>query len=123
MSQRWKSRLVRATLVVMAVMGTSALSPQPAAQAATTTNCPYGVVMRVADLPVPRDPTLRLGTSCTGFSDAGAPYVFLVGQLDLVATKFPMNVYFNNVTANCTSYFYSGGSLTATGCTYTLHPN
>jgi len=89
----------------------------PEAQAATTTACASGVSVRTSSVPYP-SPTVNLGTSCTGFSDAGAPYVFTIARLNAVYHQFPANVYYSNVTATCGSYSFSGSSLVAAGCRY-----
>jgi hypothetical protein len=121
MLRRSSSVAVRAALLAMVALSASALSPALVAQASTTTNCASGWIAGTV-LPFPHDPTLHLGTSCSGFSDAGTPYVFLVASLNIITNWPPYNSPFYNVPATCTSYSYSGTSLTATGCTYPLPP-
>jgi hypothetical protein len=72
----------------------------------------------VGTIPFPVGPTVYLDTWCAGFSPAGAPYVFVVANLTVTAPTFPMNFYWTNVTATCTSYTYNGTLLRGTGCTY-----
>ncbi|KDN24138.1 hypothetical protein [Amycolatopsis rifamycinica] len=108
-------RKLCATLAVLT--GASALVAPALAQAATTTACASGVLIRTSSIPYP-SPTVNLGTSCAGFADAGAPYVFTIARLNAVYHQFPMNAVYTNVTATCSAYSYSGTSLVATGCTY-----
>lgn len=114
--------VIQVALPAVAALFAFVLSPTSVAHASTTTSCAAGWVSSTANLPFPHDPTLHLGTSCSGFSDAGAPYVFNVAWLNVIFNGPPYNSPFYNVPATCTSYSYSGTSLTATGCTYPLPP-
>jgi hypothetical protein len=105
------------TLAALTGICAAAVVTAPAAQATTTTACTYGYSVRLTSIPYP-SPTVNLGTWCTGFADAGAPYVFHIDRLNAVYSQFPMNVYYNNVTATCRAYSSSGTALVATGCTY-----
>lgn len=108
-----------ATLAALAGICTAAVVAAPAAQATTTTACTYGYSIRLTSIPYP-SPTVYLNTWCTGFADAGAPYVFHIARLNAMYSQIPRNVYYDNVTATCTAYSFSGTSLVATGCRYVL---
>jgi hypothetical protein len=101
----------------MTTVGALSLVPAQAASAATTTSCASAYSIRYAGVPFP-SPTVNLGTSCTGFSDAGSPYVFAIAYLNTISTQWPYNIGFQNVTATCTTYSYSGTSLIGSACTY-----
>jgi hypothetical protein len=117
MPDRTKSRTAWAAAAVMTAVGALSLVPAQAASAATTTSCVSGSSNNHVGLHLPT-PVVTLGTSCTGFADAGSPYVFTIAYLNVATNQLPYNVTFYNVTATCSSYSYSGTSLTASGCTY-----
>jgi hypothetical protein len=120
MPDRTKPKAAWAAAVVVTAAGVLSLAPAPAASAATTTSCTSGYSFRPPGYPF-LTATVNLGTSCTGFSDAGSPYVFQIAYLDAISTQVPHDSYFRNVTATCTTYSYSGTDLVAGGCTYVYH--
>jgi hypothetical protein len=117
MPDRTNPKTAWAAAAVMTAAGLLSSVPAEAASAATTTSCVSGSSNNRAGLHFPT-PVVNLGTSCTGFSDAGSPYVFTIAYLNVATNQLPYNVTFSNVTATCGSYSYSGTSLIASGCTY-----
>ncbi|MET8849076.1 hypothetical protein [Amycolatopsis sp. NPDC004625] len=117
MPDRMKPSAAWAAAVVVTAAGVLSLASAPAASAATTTSCASGYSIGVLHLPAP---TIHLGTSCTGFSDAGSPYVFKIAIFNAISNQQPYNTYFHNVTATCTAYSAGGTDLVATGCTFTF---
>ncbi|MEV6446873.1 hypothetical protein [Amycolatopsis sp. NPDC051716] len=119
MPDRMKPSTTWAAAVVVAAAGVLSLASAPAASAATTTSCAGGYSIGPPGWPFPLSP-IHLGTSCTGFSDAGSPYVFKIATFNAISTQQPYNHYFYNITATCTAYSNSGTDLVATGCTFTF---
>jgi hypothetical protein len=118
MPDRTKSKTAWAVAaVVVTAAGVLSLASAPAASATTTTSCASGYSFGPPGWSFP-SPTIHLGTSCTGFSDAGSPYVFHIAYFNAMSTQQPYNSPFYNLTATCSSYSYSGTDLVPTGCTF-----
>lgn len=80
----------------------------PSAEAATTVSCPFGVKLAA---------TLTIPSTCAGFPDQGAPYVF---RIDNASTIDLWNniIALGKKTYSCSAYhFLANGALQATGCT------
>jgi hypothetical protein len=105
-----KSRSARrqaaAGLLVLAT-ACGLVASAPSAVAATTASCQFGV--KLAD-------TLTMPSTCAGFADQGAPYVF---QIDTASTLdlWGHIIALGKKTYTCSAYhFMVNGSLQATGC-------
>ncbi|WP_103347450.1 hypothetical protein [Amycolatopsis sp. CA-128772] len=119
MPDRTRPKAAWAAAVVVTAAGVLSLAPATAASAATTTSCASAYSIGPPGWHLP-SPTVHLGTSCTGFSDAGSPYVFKIAIFNAISTQQPYNTYLHNITATCPAYSYSGTDLVATGCTFSV---
>ncbi|OXM60253.1 hypothetical protein [Amycolatopsis vastitatis] len=119
MPDRTKPSTAWAAAVVVTAACVLSLASASAASAATTTSCVSGYSIGPPGWHFP-SPTVHLGTSCTGFSDGGSPYVFKIAYFNAISTQQPYNTPYYNITATCTAYSYSGTDLVATGCTFSF---
>jgi hypothetical protein len=109
--------MARVVLAGVAALGAVVGVAPVAAHASTTTACGNGITTTIG-------PSLiTFGTSCSGFSDAGGPYVFDIGTLSELLVPVPpgghqQTYIYDNVVATCTGYNTSP-IFQGTGCTWT----
>ena len=106
--RRWST----AVLVTLATGG-GLVVPAPGAMAATTASCPTGIEGLSGT-------SLHLPSSCAGFPDSGAPYVFRIDtllRLEWVGLDLLL-VSVGRTTVTCAAYqIEADGSLDASSCT------
>lgn len=104
------------TLAVAAAMLAMSAGTAPMAQAATTTSCSSGLTSTSAPSVV------TLGTSCSGFVDQGAPYVFNIAVLTHLIIPIPLSgpraYYYYDAVETCSGY-RTTPAFQATGCVRT----